>query len=669
MSKKGKEKNYNKKSTGVFLWIFTLLSILVCGTAIYEITLLSSIEDKLRYIGMGVLGVIALFFLIRTIIINKKIKKKANKKGHKLLFLFMFLYIILCAGITLGIYYVYGKLDSINKKYVTYESNLIVLSSNSATKIEDIKNMKIGILSDDKSPDGYIIPMEMVKENNLEDDNTLVDYDDYMSMIVDLYQADGTVDALFVPDNYVEQFNQITGYENIATDTRIIISKSKEMLKSDTSKQETASSGKSLTEPFTILLMGIDSTDEVLQKNAIANGDTLILITFNPKTLNATMLSIPRDSFVPIACWPGKERNKITHAAGYGTDCMINTIEQYFDTDIDYYAKINFKGLVKLVDAVGGVDINVEQTLCTDNSNREQQICIQPGYQTLDGEHALVYARNRKQLKNGDFGRGQHQQEIVLALVEKIKQVKDVSQFMDILNTVSNSVDTNLSTKQILAFYNIAKDIMTSSLSSEAADIINIQRLWLDGSGQMIYDSRMRMPLYDYVPNTESVKDVIEAMHQNLELTEHKDITKFSFSINEPYEQKVIGEGPYRTGYEVVKSNAPVEQTSKTEKENTKTKDEDEEGEGSYTTGNNTSGNKPSSSSGTNTGSGTSENTGEETGGNSGSNPGGSSTGDNGGSSGSNPGGSSAGDNDGGSTGDNGGSTQPEPRAEEEGQQ
>ena len=156
-----------------------------------------------------------------------------------------------------------------------------------------------------------------------------------MSMIVDLYQADGTVDALFVPDNYVEQFNQITGYENIATDTKIILKKSKEMLKSDTSKQETASSGKSLTEPFTILLMGIDSTDEVLQKNAIANGDTLILITFNPKTLNATMLSIPRDSFVPIACWPGKERNKITHAAGYGTDCMINTIEQYFDTDID----------------------------------------------------------------------------------------------------------------------------------------------------------------------------------------------------------------------------------------------------------------------------------------------------------------------------------------------
>ena len=177
----------------------------------------------------------------------------------------------------------------------------------------------------------------------------------------------------------------------------------------------------------------------------------------------------------------------------------------------------------------------------------------------------------------------------------------------------------------------------------------------------MIYDSRMRMPLYDYVPNTESVKDIIEAMHQNLELIEHKDITKFSFSINEPYEQKVIGEGPYKTGYEVVKSNIPADKTTKTEKENTKVKDEDEEGEGSYTTGNNTSGNKPSSSSGSNTGSGTVENTGDGTGGSSSTNPGGNPGGDTGGgSTGGNPGG----DTGGGSTGDDGG-TQPEFRTEE----
>ena len=175
------------------------------------------------------------------------------------------------------------------------------------------------------------------------------------------------------------------------------------------------------------------------------------------------MVSIPRDSYVPIACWSGRPENKITHAAAYGNDCMIDTIQNYFDVNIDYYAKINFKGLVKLVDAVGGVEVDVPQRLCTDNSNRDDYICIEPGHQTLDGEHALVFARDRKSLANGDFGRAEHQQEIVMALVNKMKDIDDVTTFMDILNTVSNSMDTNLTTKQILSFYNVGKDIVKKS--------------------------------------------------------------------------------------------------------------------------------------------------------------------------------------------------------------
>ena len=226
---------------------------------------------------------------------------------------------------------------------------------------------------------------------------------------------------------------------------------------------------------------------------------------------------------------------------------MMNTVEQYLGINIDYYAKINFKGLVKLVNAVDGVEINVEQTLCTDDSSRGGQVCINPGYQTLDGEQALVYARNRKALVNGDFGRNQHQQEIVIALANKIKTVNSVSKFMEILDTVSNSLDTNLTTQQMLSFYNIIKDIVKKSLSSDEADLINIQQLYLAGNGQMIYDERMRMVLYDFIPNENSRKDIVQAMKENLELVEHTSITEFSFSINSPYEKEVIGKGPYRS--------------------------------------------------------------------------------------------------------------------------
>ena len=532
------EKPKSRKLLGIIIKLFSIVALAASIFAIYEIYLLSSIEDLIRYIVMGVL------ILLDIVII---FKFRSKKKPKKIYLLFLIIFSLICGGIGVVISYFYGQIDNINKEKITYTSDLIVMSYSKPSKIEDISDMKIGILKDKKSPEGYIIPKEIIKQYKLEDENQIVEYEDYTSMLVDMYGKE--LDAIFVPDSYVSMFSGITGYESISTDTRVITSKDKLMKKAATSKIETASSGKDVTEPFTILLMGVDSTDETLAKNAIANGDTLILITFNPKTLNATMLSIPRDSYVPIACWSGRPENKITHAAAYGTDCMINTIENYFDVNIDYYAKLNFKGLVKLVNAVGGVEVDVPKDLCTDDSSRADTVCISAGRQVLMGEQALVFARNRKQLANGTFGREAHQQELIVALIDKMKGVRDVTKFMEILNAFSDNLDTNLTTKQLLAFYNVGKDIIKKSLSSDEAELINIQQLFLQGEGQMIYDERARMILWDYVPNKNSRTDIINAMKVNLELKDHQNICEFNFSINKPYEKKVIGEGPYNTGF------------------------------------------------------------------------------------------------------------------------
>ena len=542
-----KEKNNVEKrsKSKIIVVIFTIIALLISAFSIYEIFLLNSIENIARYVVIGILIFIDLLLIFRTKCILKNKKIKSSK--HIVYLLFLIFYSITCGIIGAIIFYVYGTLNGINKVYVTYTSNLVTMSSNKADTISDIKDYTIGILNQKDSPDGYIIPQEIIKENKLNDDNDVKNYDNYPTMLADLYS--GEVDAVFLPGGYETMFSNIDGYESITTDTKVILSKDKKMRKADTSKSETESLNKSINEPFTILLMGIDSTDEILTKNAVANGDTLILITFNPKTLSATMFSIPRDSYVPIACWPNKAENKITHAAGYGTDCMMDTIENYFDINIDYYAKINFKGLVKLVDAVGGVDINVEKELCTDDSSRGQEICIQPGMQTLNGEQALVYARNRKSLTNGDFGRAQHQQEIIKVLINKVKTINNVSKFMEILNTISNSLDTNLTTDQILSFYNVAKDIAKRSLVVDDADLIDIQQLYLQGDGQMIYDENMRMVLWNYVPNKDSRNDIVTAMKENLGEIDHQIIKEFNFSINNPYEKEVIGEGPYKTNY------------------------------------------------------------------------------------------------------------------------
>ena len=540
--RKNKEEKKNKKCR-LWLAILSIIVILSSLFAIYNILLLGPIEEVVRYI---VIGVFVVFDII--IIFKVRSKRRHKEKKARLLTFLLILYLIINCAISGLIMYAYGTLSSINRDYVTYSSSLIVKSDSEIQDVNDLSDNKIGILSDESSPEGNIIPNEVIDENKLKDNNEIVEYDDYFTAMADLY--DGEVEAIFVPTDYPSMFTSMETYANISEETNVILTKEKEMKKASTSDRENSSAGKSVTEPFTILLMGVDSAEEGLSKNTVANGDSLILITFNPNTLNATMLSIPRDSYVPIACWSGTPENKITHAAAYGTDCMMSTIENYFDVTIDYYAKINFKGLVTLVDTLGGITVEVPQDLCTDNSNREGEVCINAGLQTLNGEQALVLARNRKQLAAGDLDRGLNQQLVIQGILNKVKDMKSINQVMDVLNTVTNNLDTNFTEQQILSFYDIAKDIMNNALQKDDADLINIEQLYLDGTGQMIYDERSRMVLWDYVPNTKSRDDIVEAMKINLGEKEPDMVKKFSFSINDPdYEKTITGTGPYKTAF------------------------------------------------------------------------------------------------------------------------
>lgn len=162
-----------------------------------------------------------------------------------------------------------------------------------------------------------------------------MDFDNYTTMITALYEKE--LDYAFLPTNFADIYSTTEGFENLKTDLKIITSTEKEETKEEA---QLLGSSKDISEPFTILLIGIDSTTENLKQADSFNGDSLILVTFNPKTMTATMLSIPRDSYVPIACFSGQYENKITHSASRGTSCVINTIQNFLDIKIDYYMKI-----------------------------------------------------------------------------------------------------------------------------------------------------------------------------------------------------------------------------------------------------------------------------------------------------------------------------------------
>ncbi len=529
--------------------IALLLTIVLLGSTgylFYNLLLLKNIETVLRTILMAVLGLIVLILILFAIRFLRKFKKVK-------LILVLFLMIILSAGelfVAYNIGKVYGTLDKVakNTEYTTYSSSIVTLADNEAEDIKDIdEDETLAVLEDDTSYEGSIIPSEIIKKNELI--NETKEYSSYISMI-DALEA-GEINYVFLPTNYPTMFSSMDGYEDIADTTKIIYTQTKKV-KKDTEEVST----KPITEPFTILLMGVDSEMENLADSSF-NGDSLMVITFNPKTLTSTMLSIPRDSYVPIACFSGQRKNKITHAAWQGESCMQKTIENFLDIDIDYYVKINFKGVVKLVDTLGGVEVDVPYNLCEQNSNRQwgaNTVYIEEGRQVLNGEQALAFARNRHpnpsmcsakwtNYTSNDFIRGQHQQEVVEALLNKFKDIKSLDTVYNLLDTISTSMATNMTTDQILSLYNVLKDVAKKAgSSSNLTDALGIQKLYLSGRDARIIDyGGTNLSLYNYVLYDESVKAVSNAMKVNLGEKKDKVIKKFSFNINEPYEEEVIG--------------------------------------------------------------------------------------------------------------------------------
>lgn len=546
MKNKEKKNTKGNKFGKIFYIVVSLLAIASSVYAIYHILLLNTIENLIRYIVIGILGIIDFIILIRMIL---SIKSKKQKR-HRISIALMILYAILMIAIGLIIGYLYGRLENMNKTKVTYTTNLVAMKDSDINSIEDVTDMDLGIISDTSATD-YIIAQSIIYPNKLNEKNNIIEYDQVSELIQALYNGD--VQAIFITSNYVTQFASTPGYETIADDTKVITSASQEMENQDAVATDTSNSLAN-TEPITVLLMGVDSDSDTLSSSTSFNGDSLILATFNPDTLSVTMLSIQRDSYVPIACFANQKENKITHAAWQGASCMIDTIENLTGIPINYYVKIDFKGVVDLVDAVGGVDIDVEYPLCEQNSKRQfgaNTVYIEEGFQTLTGEQALAYARNRHTWPQycpakynthyrSDATRAIHQQEVIKGVLAKLKNVKSIDAFQNILNSISNNIETNFSPSQILSFYNIAKDIISQN-TDNGGNILSIQSLELETTNQWIYDESMGMVLSDEIVNQDSLEKVIHTMKVNLGLEEPEIVKTFDYSGNEPYEQKNAG--------------------------------------------------------------------------------------------------------------------------------
>lgn len=533
---------YSRKK--IILILLFVLNVYASFKMIYALSLLNGIESFVRFLVI----IIIILMLIGFSFTYLKHLVKRKLKYFKLIPITLIYVFILLTG-SKYILKTYKTINNLSTNTTIYSTSLISLVENKSYKLENIGNGKIGIINDYTSIDGNEIPKEIIEKEKIK--NKIVEYDGYLELIDALY--DKKIDYAFVPTNYVNKIKGIDleKYETLEDDTKIIYTKEKE-------KKQEKNNKNIVKDPFSILIMGVDSEEENL-KNSAFNGDALMLLTFNPNTLTTTILSIPRDSYVPIACFENQTKNKITHAAMYGEDCMIKTIENFTDIKIDYYVKINFKGVVNIIDALGGIEVDVPYSFCEQNSSRKwgkNTIYVEEGKQVLNGEQALALSRNRKNNTSkcsskwtkgyrSDFVRGENQQLVLRATLNKLKEINNLNTISELLDKVSNSMETNMSTNQILSLYNIGKDILVKSSDSKLEDLIGFRRLHLSGYDARIYDKRTGLNLYNYVLYDASIEDVKKAMKINLELEESTLIKEFSFSIEEEYEEIVIGKGNY----------------------------------------------------------------------------------------------------------------------------
>ncbi len=250
-------------------------------------------------------------------------------------------------------------------------------------------------------------------------------------------------------------------------------------------------------EPFNILLLGSDARPS----EEAARADTIIVARIDPEAKRIWMISIPRDTRVEI---PDHGVNKINAATFYGgAALMIDTVEEFLGMPVHHYMEVDFNGFQDIVDAMGGIYVNVDVRIddwraASHTANRDARI-IEPGYQLLDGERALVFMRSRD-FPDADFTRMKHQQEFFKALASQSMRWSNALKLPGMAREFARNVTTDMGVGQIVSLAQAFRGI----------DESNVQTTTLPGewrSPYVIADAEHKEYLVERVMAGEDIED------------------------------------------------------------------------------------------------------------------------------------------------------------------
>ena len=247
---------------------------------------------------------------------------------------------------------------------------------------------------------------------------------------------------------------------------------------------------------FNVFVSGIDTYGTI---SSVSRSDVNMVLTVNPKTHKILITSIPRDYYVQL--YGKNAKDKLTHAGIYGVDMSVKTLEQLLDIKINYYVKVNFTSVIKIVDTLGGVNVYSKY-----NFTSMDGYSYKAGYNYVDGKKALSFVRERKSFNEGDRMRVENQAAMIRALIDKATSPAIITKYNNFLNTLSNSFVTNLDT-----------DSITSFIKMQIADMPKweVENYSLNGTDDYQYTYSYRgAKLYVMEPDQETVTTAKEKIKE-----------------------------------------------------------------------------------------------------------------------------------------------------------
>lgn len=480
------KKNKKQSNLGrVFGVIFSIVMIAATMYLLFNIIKLNVLPTKLLFLITIVFVLLDLIFILLLCFATKGVVSKI---------ICIIFALAISLGSCLGGYYMSktgGLLSSMTNvaKHSKNTVSVVVKESSDMKKKTDLAGRSVGTLANINTVGSKKILRELTHSGISMEQK---EFGSMTEMLESFYN--GEVDSIVISESSRSQITDMEAYANFDNNTRVVYQTSYKVENTDKAK---AVSNITNT-PFNVLISGSD-TRGGFDENG--RSDVIMVATVNPKTGTILLTSVPRDFYVTTACdaADGCQQgalDKITHTGIHGTNTTKRTVEQLLGIEINYTFKVGFDTVTDIVDAVGGIDVNVEPGYACNDFLNLSGFSVHEGVNHLNGEQALAYARERYAYSEGDRQRTKNQQQVLMGIVDKITSPAIVTNYASIMDSMSDTFSTTMSSQEI-------SDLIKYQLNKNPK--WKMEQYMVNGTGDTLMCAELGNAAYVMVPDQSTV--------------------------------------------------------------------------------------------------------------------------------------------------------------------